>query len=81
MNRKLIATTLLFLVSTTAAVAARVESDEAQSFGTKANSARKIIGAVSNPDGGRCDFGEPTLPQYGRSSTEEKIGRAVCNTA
>jgi hypothetical protein len=80
MNGKLIATTLLFLVSTTA-VAARVESDEAQSFGTKANSARKIIGAVSNPDDGRCDFGEPRLSQYGRSSTEERIGRAVCNTA
>jgi hypothetical protein len=60
MNRKLIATALLFLLST-AAIAARVESDEAQTFGTKANSARKMIGAVSNPDGGRCAFGEPRL--------------------
>ncbi|HXF15474.1 MAG TPA: hypothetical protein VN496_00635 [Burkholderiales bacterium] len=74
MNRKLIATALLFLVST-AAVAARVESDEAQTYGTKANSPRKIIGAVSSPESGRCDFGEPTSSQSGR----ETIGRAVCN--
>ena len=80
MNRKLIAMTLLFLIST-AATAARVESDEAQTYGTKANSARKMIGAVSNPESGRCDFGEPGLPQHGRSSTEQTIGRAVCNAA
>ena len=80
MNRKLIATALLFLIST-AALAARVESDEAQNYGTKANSPRKIIGAVPSPESGRCDFGEPRLSQPGRSSTEETIGRAVCNQA
>jgi hypothetical protein len=80
MNRKLIATTLLFLVST-AAIAARVESDEAQNYGTKANSPRKIIGAVLSPESGRCDFGEPTLPRFGHTSDGEPIGRSVCNRA
>src|SRR3954464_9526418 len=78
MNRKLIATTLLLLVST-AAVGARVESDEAQTYGTKANSARKAIGAVSSPETGRCEFGEPSLSQYAGFSTQETTGRAVCN--
>jgi hypothetical protein len=80
MNRKLIATTLLFLVST-ASMAARVESDEAQTYGTKANSARKVIGAVSTPETGRCEFGEPNVSQYAGFSTQETIGRAVCNAA
>ena len=80
MNRKLIATTLLFLFST-AAFAARVESEEAQNYGTKANSPRKVISAVSSPESGRCDFGEPTLFRSGRPWTEEPIGRAVCNQA
>ena len=80
MNRKLIATTVLFLLST-AAFAARVESDEAQNYGTKANSPRKIIGAASSPESGRCDLGEPAIPRLGHRSTEEPVGRAVCNQA
>ena len=78
--KKLIATTMLFLVSASA-VAARVESEEAQGYGTKANEIRKVIGAVSTPDGDKCDFGQPVVIQTGRLSTADTFGRAVCNKA
>ena len=80
MNPKLIATTLLFLVSASAG-AARVESEEAQAYGAKANVMRKVIGAVSTPDGDKCDFGQPVGIQTGRLSTGDTFGRAVCNEA
>ena len=79
MNLKLIATTMLILVSVSAG-AARVESEEAQAYGGKANEIRKVIGAVSAPDGDKCDFGEPAT-QTGRLSTADNFGRAVCNKA
>jgi len=77
MNLKLIATTMLFLVSASAG-AARVESEEAQAYGGKANVMRQVIGAVSTPDGEKCDFGESTI-QAGRPSTADTLGRSVCN--
>ena len=80
MNLKLIAMTLLFLVSASAG-AARVESEEAQGYGGKANAMRKVIGAVSTPDGDKCDFGQPVVIQAGRLSTGDTFGRAVCNKA
>ena len=80
MNLKLIATTLLFLVSASA-VAARVESEEAQAYGAKANVMRKVISAVSTPDGDKCDFGQPVVIQTSRLSTGDAFGRAVCNKA
>ena len=79
MNLKLIAMTLLFLVSASAG-AARVESEEAQGYGGKANEIRRVIGAVSTPDGDKCDFGEPTI-RTGRLATGDTFGRAVCNKA
>ena len=78
--KKLIATTLLFLLSTSAG-AARVESEEAQAYGSKANVMRKVVGAVSTPDGDKCDFGQPVVIQAGRLSTGDTVGRAVCNKA
>ena len=78
--KKLIAMTLLFLVSASA-VAARVESEQAQGYGSKANEMRKVVGAVSTPDGDKCDFGQPVVIQAGRLSTGDTFGRAVCNQA
>jgi hypothetical protein len=49
MKLTLIATSLLFLLSTSA-LAARVESEEAQTYGAKANVVRTVVGAVSAPD-------------------------------
>jgi hypothetical protein len=79
MNLKLIAATMLFLVSASAG-AARVESEEAQAYGAKANVMRQVIGAVSTPDGEKCDFGEPSF-QTGRLSIADTFGRSVCNKA
>ena len=78
--KKLIATTLLFLLSASAG-AARVESEEAQAYGANANAMRKVISAVSTPDGEKCDFGEPALIQAGPLSAGDNFGRAVCNKA
>mgnify|MGYP001416485313 CR=1 FL=1 len=78
--KKPIATTLLILMSASA-VAARVESEDAQTYGAKANATRKVVGAVSTPDGEKCDFGQPAVIQAGRLSTSETFGRAVCNQA
>ena len=78
--KKLIATTLLFLLSASAG-AARVESEEAQAYGSKANAMRKVVGAVSTPDGDKCDFRQPVVSQAGRLSTGDTVGRAVCNKA
>jgi hypothetical protein len=46
---KLIATAILVITSAYA-FAARVESEDAQVYGTKANSMRQVVGAVSTPD-------------------------------
>ena len=75
---KLIATTLL-LVTSASVFAARVESEDAQVYGTKANSTRQVVGAVSTPDAEKCDFGQPVVIQSGLPSTGETVGRAVCN--
>ena len=72
MNLKLITTTLLFLVSVSA-FAARVESEEAQAFGAKANAMRKVVGAVSTPAGDKCDFGQPALIQADRLSDKNWV--------
>ena len=80
MNLKLIATTLLFLLSTSA-IAARVESEEAQSIGSQANKTRTVIGAAATFEGGRCEFGEPVAIQTNLPSTGETVGRAVCHAA
>jgi hypothetical protein len=78
MNLKLIAMTILFLLSASA-VAARVESEEAQSSGAKANKMRAVISAAATLEGERCDFGEPVVSQTSRLSTGEPAGRAVCH--
>ena len=78
MNLKLIAMTLLFLLSASAG-AARVESEEAQSSGAQANKTRTVIGAAGTLDGERCDFGEPVASQTSLPSTSETVGRAVCH--
>ena len=75
---KLISMTILFLLSASAG-AARVESEEAQSSGAKANKTRAVISAVGRLDGERCDFAEPVVNQTSRLSTGETAGRAVCN--
>jgi hypothetical protein len=79
MNLKLIAMTLLFLLSASA-LAARVESDDAQSSGAQANRTRAVIGAATF-EAGRCDFGEPAAIQTGVPATGETVGRAVCHSA
>ena len=78
LNRKLIAMTILFLLSASAS-AARVESEEAQSSGAQANKTRIVVGAAGTLDGERCDFGEPVAIQTGRPSTGETVARAVCH--
>ena len=79
MNQKLIAITLLLLISVPA-VAARVESDEAQTYGAKANATRKVVvGAGPASDGGKCDFGQPATNQSTHIETNEILWRAVCN--
>ena len=80
MNLKLISMTILFLLSASA-LAARVESEEAQSIGSQANKTRTVIGAAATLEGGRCDFGEPVAIQTSLPSTGETVGRAVCHTA
>ena len=80
MNLKLIATTVLFLLSASA-LAARVESEDALSAGSQANKARTVIGAAATIEGGRCDFGEPVAIQANLPSTGETVGRAVCHAA
>src|SRR5258706_4831900 len=80
MNLKLIAMTILFLLSASA-FASRVESEEAQSAGAQANKTRTVIGAAATLEGGRCDFGEPVAIQTSVPSTGETVGRAVCNVA
>ena len=81
MNRKLIAITLLLVISAPA-VAARVESDEAQTYGTKANVTRKVVvGAGPASDGGKCDFGQPAASQSNHIDPNETLWRAVCNQA
>ena len=80
MNLKLIAMTILFLLSASA-IAARVESEEAQSIGSQANKTRNVIGAATTFEGGRCDFGEPAAIQTSVPSTAETAGRAVCHAA
>jgi hypothetical protein len=78
MNLKLISMTILFLLSASA-VAARVESEEAQSYGAQANKTRTVIIAAATLEGDRRDFGEPVLSQTGRLSIGETAGRAVCH--
>lgn len=78
MNLKLISMTILFLLSASA-VAARVESEEAQSSGAKANKTRAVISAAATLEGDRCDFGEPVVIQTSRHSTGDTAGRAVCH--
>ena len=80
MNLKLIAITILFLLSASA-IAARVESEEAQSIGSQANKTRNVIGAAATRDDGRCDFGEPAAVQTSVPTTGETVGRAVCHSA
>ncbi len=80
MNLKLIAMTILFLLSTSA-LAARVESEDAQSTGGQANRTRTVIGAAATLEAGRCDFGEPAVVQTSVPSTAETAGRAVCHSA
>ena len=75
---KLIATTLL-LITAVSAFAARVESEDAQVYGTKANATRQVIGAVSTPDAEKCDFGQPVVIQSRLLSTGETFSRALCN--
>jgi hypothetical protein len=74
---KLVATTVL-LVTSASTFAARVESEDAQVYGTKANSTRQVVGSVSMPDAEKCDFGQPVVIQS-RLSTGETAGRAVCS--
>lgn len=78
MNLKLIATIMLFLLSASA-TAARVESEEVQSYGTQANKTRTLISAEAAIEGDQCDFGEPSSIQTSRVSTGEPVGRAVCH--
>lgn len=78
MKPKLIATTVLFLLSASAN-AARVESEEVQSYGTQANKMRTLISAKAAIEGEQCDFGEPSSIQSSRRSTSEPVGRAVCH--
>ena len=78
MNLKLISMTVLFLLSASA-VAARVESEEAQSAGAQANKMRAVISAAATLEGGHCDFGEPVVNQASRLSIGETAGRAVCH--
>lgn len=80
LNLKLISMTILFLLSASAG-AARVESEEVQSFGAKANKIRTVISAAATIDSNRCDFGEPVVIQTNRLSTDETVGRAVCHQA
>ena len=80
MNLKLIAITILFLLSASAQ-AARVESEDAQSVGSQANKTRTVIGAAATLEDGRCDFGEPAAIQTNLPSTGETVGRAVCHAA
>jgi hypothetical protein len=80
MNLNLIATTMLFLLSASA-LAARVESEDALSAGSRANKTRTVIGAAATLEGGRCDFGEPVAIQANPPSTGETVGRAVCHAA
>ena len=80
MNLKLISMTILFLLSASA-VAARVESEEAQNSGAQANKTRAVISAAATLEGGRCDFGEPVAIQTSLPSTGETVGRAVCHKA
>ena len=80
MNLKLISMTILFLLSASA-LAARVESEEAQSIGSQANKTRTVIGAAAALEGDRCDFGEPAANQTIRLSIGETAGRAVCHKA
>ena len=77
MNLKLVSMTMLFLLSASA-VAARVESEEVQSYGAQANKTRTVISAAATIEGGRCDFGEPVATQTSRFSMGETVGRAVC---
>jgi len=74
----LIATSMLFLLSASA-IAARVESEEVQSYGTQANKMRALISAEAANEGVKCDFGEPSSIQTSRLSTGEPVGRAVCH--
>ncbi len=78
MNLKLISMAILFLLSASA-VAARVESEEAQSSGAQANKARAAISAAATLEGDRCDFGEPVVIRNSLHSTGETAGRAVCH--
>ncbi len=78
MNLKLIAMTILFLLSASA-VAARVESEEVQSYGAQANKMRAAISAAATLEGERCDFGEPVVIRTSLLSTGETAGRAVCH--
>lgn len=80
MNLNLISMTMLFLLSASA-VAARVESEEVQSYGARANKTRIVISAAATIEGDRCDFGEPVAIQTSRLSTGEPAGRAVCHKA
>jgi hypothetical protein len=80
MNLKLIAMTMLFLLSASA-LAARVESEDAQSSGAQANRTRAVIGAAATLEAGRCDFGEPAAIQESVPATGETVGRAVCHSA
>ena len=78
MNLKLISMTILFLLSASAG-AARVESEDAQSYGSQANKTRAAISAAAMLESDRCDFGEPVVTQTSRPSTGEPAGRAVCH--
>ena len=79
-NLKLISMTILFLLSASAG-AARVESEDVQSFGAKANKARAVISAAATFEAGRCDFAEPGAIQTSGLSTGQTFGRAVCHQA
>ena len=80
MNLNLIAMTILFLLSDSA-VAARVESGEAESTSAQASKTRTVIGAAGTMQCDHCDFGEPVAIQTGLPSTGETVGRAVCHSA
>lgn len=78
MNLKLIAAAMLFLISASA-VAARVETEEAQASGAQANATRNVIGALSAPDGNKCDFGQPSMTPSSRPANGETVARTVCS--
>ena len=80
MKSKMIAMSMMLLVSVSAS-AARVESEDVQAYGARANRIRAVTGATSMPEGDKCDFGQPVVIRSGLFATDDTFGRAVCNKA